>query len=49
MGDISIWFDFLKEVGLPIAIAVYLLLRFEKKICHLSDTIEELQEIIEKE
>ncbi|HLR02371.1 MAG TPA: YvrJ family protein [Virgibacillus sp.] len=47
MDTLSIWIDLFKDVGFPFAIAVYLLLRFEKKIEHFSKTIEDLQKIIQ--
>jgi len=49
MGDdVSTWIDLLRSVGFPIAITAYLLLRFEKKIDKLADTIAELEKGIKK-
>lgn len=36
----------LRVVGFPVAITAYLLLRFEKKINKLADTIAELERVI---
>lgn len=47
MQDVSIWADLLKSVGFPIAIAVYLLFRFEKKIDGLTKSIEKLEGIVQ--
>ncbi|WP_234031589.1 YvrJ family protein [Lentibacillus cibarius] len=43
--DLSAWTSLL-EMWVPIFIAAYLLLRFEKKINNLSDTLDELKELI---
>ncbi|MGM0941282.1 MAG: YvrJ family protein [Bacillota bacterium] len=42
-NDVSIWITFLRDIGFPIAITTYLLLRFEKKIDKLADALEELK------
>lgn len=46
--DTSVWIALLRDVGFPIAITAYLLLRFEKKIDKLTDTIAELKENIQR-
>jgi YvrJ protein family len=46
--NLSDWITLLRDVGFPIVISVYLLLRFEKKIDNLSATIKELKQAIQK-
>lgn len=36
------------NLGFPVVIAIYLLIRFEKKISELTDVVEELRNLIEK-
>jgi len=45
--DASVWINLLRDVGFPILLAVYLLLRFEKRIHKLSETIKELNQTIQ--
>lgn len=47
MDNMYIWIDLFKDVGFPIAIAGYLLIRFEKKIDSFSGTIEKLKETVQ--
>jgi hypothetical protein len=46
--DISVWVTLLRDVGFPIAMTVYLLLRFEKKIDKLAKTIADLKKAVQK-
>jgi len=49
MGDdVSIWIELLKDVGIPIGITVYLLLRFERKLDKLADVVAELKKTIQE-
>lgn len=41
-------YDFITNFGFPIALSVYLLLRFEKKLEDLTKSITELNKIIQK-
>lgn len=47
--DIPAWTIILGNFGFPIAITIYLFLRFEKKIEKLEDVILELNGMIKKE
>ena len=47
--DIPTWTIILGNFGFPIAITIYLFLRFEKKIEKLEDVILELNGMIKKE
>lgn len=40
--------NILSNVGFPIAIALYLLIRFENKLTQLNDSINNLSNIIQK-
>lgn len=40
--------NILSNVGFPIAIALYLLIRFENKLSQLNDSINNLSNIIQK-
>ncbi|UOY92288.1 YvrJ family protein [Ectobacillus sp. JY-23] len=40
------WIDIITNVGFPIMLTLYLLIRFEKKIEGLSDMVERLKDII---
>jgi len=44
--DISIWGSFIGNFGFPIAITIYLFIRFEKKIEKLEIVILQLSEVI---
>lgn len=46
--DISVWVALLRDVGFPVVMTAYLLLRFEKKINKLTETIGELKKVIQK-
>lgn len=48
MDNAYIWIDLFKDVGFPIAIAGYLILRFEKKIDMFTRTTNHLKEMIQK-
>ncbi|TYR81881.1 YvrJ family protein [Priestia megaterium] len=43
------WLNLVANVGFPIAVAFYLLIRFEKKIDHLSEIMNRIATIIEKQ
>lgn len=47
-NGVEIWIDLLRNVGFPIVLAAYLLLRFEKKIGELTEVIEDLKRSIQK-
>lgn len=47
--DLSVWVELFRDVGFPVLLAVYLLLRFEKRIHKLTKTIDELKENNKKE
>ncbi|WP_088044003.1 YvrJ family protein [Bacillus sp. EAC] len=38
----ELWFNFIKEVGFPIAVTLYLLYRIEHKLDHVIVSIKEL-------
>ncbi|ASI76637.1 MULTISPECIES: YvrJ family protein [Bacillus] len=40
------WFSAIGNFGFPVALAVYLLIRFEKKLERLTDVIETLKDVI---
>ncbi|WP_035268012.1 YvrJ family protein [Desulfitibacter alkalitolerans] len=48
MNGINEWFNAVGNVGFPIVIAIYLLLRFEKKIDILRQSIDQLGQTIRK-
>lgn len=50
MGSIEVtqWVALLGNFGFPIAITIYLFLRFEKKLEKLADVIMRLSEVINK-
>ncbi|QTN01130.1 YvrJ family protein [Sediminibacillus dalangtanensis] len=50
MDEISIesMVSLISNLGFPVVLVIYLLVRFEKKISDLSDTIKELNEAIRK-
>ena len=48
MEELSMWFQAIGNLGFPIAISVYLLIRFEKKIVDLQNWIQELAKITER-
>ncbi|QSX24049.1 YvrJ family protein (plasmid) [Priestia megaterium] len=43
------WLNLIGNLGFPIVVAFYLLLRFEKKIDHLTEAINRIASNIEKE
>lgn len=46
--DVSVWIELLKDIGVPIGITVYLLLRFEKKLDKLANVVAELKKAIQE-
>ncbi|OKP96767.1 YvrJ family protein [Paenibacillus sp. P46E] len=44
--DISVWVQIIGNFGFPVGVTLYLLIRFEKKIDVLSDTINKLIDVI---
>jgi hypothetical protein len=46
--DLPIWIGILGNFGFPIAISIYLLVRFEKKIENLEEVILELSNAIKR-
>ncbi|MEE6131652.1 YvrJ family protein [Priestia flexa] len=48
MPLIESWLNVIANVGFPIAVAFYLLIRFEKKIDDLTKTINHIATIIEE-
>ncbi|MDG4657781.1 YvrJ family protein [Ectobacillus antri] len=42
------WISMIANVGFPITLTLYLLLRFEKKIDGLSDVIDRLKDVIKR-
>ncbi|MFD0768955.1 YvrJ family protein [Bacillus sp. CGMCC 1.60114] len=42
------WVSLIGNYGFPIALAIYLLIRFEKRIEKLTDSIDTLKEVIQK-
>jgi len=46
MEDIQAWITMMGNFGFPVVVSIYLLVRFEKKIETLGETIQELGEII---
>lgn len=47
--DLEEWISLVGNVGFPIVVAFYLLIRFEKKIDSLTEAINKMADIIEKE
>lgn len=47
-ASIEVWIATIGNFGFPLVLAVYLLLRFEKKIEVLTDAISTLKEVINK-
>lgn len=45
-AEIPVWITLIGNFGFPIAITIYLFLRFEKKIEKLGDVIMQLAEVI---
>ncbi|WP_339998909.1 YvrJ family protein [Priestia aryabhattai] len=43
------WLNIIRNFGFPIVVTFYLLLRFEKKIDHLTEAINKIATSIEKE
>ncbi|MCP1452197.1 hypothetical protein J3D64_005476 [Priestia megaterium] len=43
------WLNLIRNFGFPIVVTLYLLLRFEKKIDHLTEAINKIATSIEKE
>lgn len=48
MSNITEWMNILGNVGFPIAITVYLLFRFDRRIEALETVIQDLSEAINK-
>lgn len=48
MSNITEWMNILGNVGFPIAITVYLLFRFDRRIEELETVIQDLSEAINK-
>ncbi|WP_084786605.1 YvrJ family protein [Bacillus tuaregi] len=48
MGELNIWLEAIGNVGFPVLVTFYLLMRFEKKIDILTETIDKLIEITRK-
>lgn len=46
IGDFPLWVSIIGNFGFPVALAVYLLIRFEKKLEKLTEAIETLKEAI---
>ncbi|GBF11074.1 YvrJ family protein [Tepidibacillus infernus] len=46
MNEASEWYNAIGNVGFPIVIAIYLLIRFEKKIDTLRQSIDQLGQAI---
>lgn len=46
MNEINEWYNAIGNVGFPIVIAIYLLIRFEKKIDILRQSIDQLGQAI---
>ncbi|MFF2178040.1 YvrJ family protein [Lysinibacillus sp. NPDC058147] len=44
--NVPMWISLIGNFGFPIAITVYLFIRFERKIDKLETTIKELSEVI---
>ena len=44
--NVSLWINLIGNFGFPIAITVYLFIRFERKIDKLESVIMELSEVI---
>ncbi|EJV54862.1 YvrJ family protein [Bacillus cereus] len=42
----STWITLIGNFGFPVALAIYLLIRFEKKLENLTDAIETLKDVI---
>ncbi|WP_336783465.1 YvrJ family protein [Paenibacillus illinoisensis] len=49
MDDVPTWGQLIANVGFPIGVTLYLLLRFEKKIDVLSETINKWIEVIKND
>lgn len=46
MNGINEWYNVVGNIGFPIAIAIYLLIRFEKRIDTLRESIDQLRQIV---
>lgn len=46
MNEVNEWYNAVGNVGFPIVIAIYLLIRFEKKIDSLRESIDQLGQAI---
>jgi len=46
MNEVNEWYNAIGNVGFPIGIAIYLLIRFEKKIDILRQSIDQLGQAI---
>jgi len=49
VSKIEQWLNLIGNFGFPIVVTFYLLLRFEKKIDHLTEAINKIATTIEKE
>lgn len=48
LNEMPLWVSILGNFGFPIAITIYLLIRFERKIERLSIMIQDLEKMIRK-
>ncbi len=46
MNDINEWSNVIGNIGFPIAVAIYLLIRFEKRIDSLRENINQLEQTV---
>jgi hypothetical protein len=46
MDNLYEWYNLIGNIGFPIVIAIYLLIRFEKRIDALKDSIRELEQTV---
>jgi prefoldin subunit 5 len=46
MNSINEWYNVIGNIGFPIAVAIYLLIRFEKRIDALRENINQLEQTI---
>ncbi|MBJ7950111.1 YvrJ family protein [Bacillus cereus group sp. N24] len=48
LSSVPMWVSLIGNYGFPIALTIYLLIRFEKKLEKLTDSIIELKEVFQK-
>lgn len=47
VNENTAWLTLLGNFGFPIAVSMYLLVKFEKKLDHLSSVVQDLKTVVE--